>query len=62
MGNAQKTEFHQIGISGNFKSDGLKEIEDKILKLLSNTVYKQNIKVLSEKCSSVKTHTTILNF
>lgn len=61
-GNAQKIEFHQIGISGNFKSDGLKEIEDKILKLLSNTVYKQNIKVLSEKCSSVKTHTTILTF
>jgi UDP:flavonoid glycosyltransferase YjiC (YdhE family) len=61
-GNAQKIEFHQIGISGNFKSDGLKEIEDKILKLLRNTVYKQNIKVLSEKCSSVKTHTTILNF
>lgn len=61
-GNAQKIEFHQIGLGGNFKSDGLKEIEDKILKLLSNTVYKQNIKVLSEKCSSVETHTTILAF
>lgn len=61
-GNAQKIEFHQIGISGNFKNDGLQEIEDKILKLLSNSVYKQNITSLSEKCSSVKTHTTILNF
>lgn len=34
-GNAQKIEFHQIGISGNFKNDGLKEIEEKILKFIS---------------------------
>ncbi len=61
-GNAQKIEFHQIGISGNFKTDGLKEIEGKILKLLRDSIYKQNIIALSEKCSSVKSLTTILNF
>ena len=61
-GNAQKIEFHHIGISGNFKNDGLKEIEEKILKLLRDPAYKQNILALSEKCSSVKSLTTILNF
>lgn len=61
-GNAQKIEFHRIGINGNFKNDGLKEIEEKVLKLLKDPAYKQNIIALSENCSSVKSITTILNF
>jgi UDP:flavonoid glycosyltransferase YjiC (YdhE family) len=39
-GNAQKIEFHQIGISGDFKRDGLKEIEEKIIRILRDTRYK----------------------
>lgn len=61
-GNAQKIEFHQIGISGNFKNDGLKEIEEKILKLLREPAYKQNIIALSKKCISLKSLSTILDF
>jgi UDP:flavonoid glycosyltransferase YjiC (YdhE family) len=61
-GNAQKIEFHHIGISGNFKNDGLKEIEEKVLKLLKDPVYKKNIIALSEKCISIKSLSTILNF
>ncbi|MFZ4672666.1 MAG: glycosyltransferase, partial [Flavobacterium sp.] len=65
-GNAQKIDFHQIGISGNFKNDGIKEIEEKVLKLLEDPAYKQNIIALSDKCTSSETYTinfsTILNF
>ena len=61
-GNAQKIEFHQIGISGNFKNDGLREIEEKVLKLLKESTYKQNIIALSEKCISINSLNTILNF
>jgi UDP:flavonoid glycosyltransferase YjiC (YdhE family) len=57
-GNAQKIEFHQIGISGNFKTDGLNEIEQKVLKLLRDPVYKQRIIALSNQCSSIENYTT----
>jgi len=65
-GNAQKIEFQKLRISGSFKSDGLKEIEEKTLKLLREPIYKQNVKAFSDKCTSAKNYptnlTTILNF
>lgn len=65
-GNAQKIEFHQLGLSGNFKSDGLKEIEEKIMKLLTEDIYKKNVTNFSKKCTLIgnnpKNLTTILNF
>lgn len=65
-GNAQKIEFHGLGLSGNFKTNGLKEIEEKIMKLLTDHSYNQNVEEFYKKCTSIgsyhKNIPTILNF
>lgn len=53
-GNAQKIEFHKIGISGDFKKDGLVEIENKIFKIINDPIYNQNIKDLHDKCNAIE--------
>lgn len=49
-GNALKIEYHKLGLRGDFKTDGLKEIKEKINQLLTNNIYKINLSDFNKKC------------
>ena len=42
VGNAQKIEFHRLGLCGDINEDS-KKIKNRILSVLSNSLYKNNI-------------------
>ena len=52
-GNAHKIEYHGLGISGDFKKDGLLEIKEKIIRLLSDEYFRHNIKKFYDSCTSL---------
>ena len=58
--------FHKLGLSGNFKKDGLKEIEEKTIRLVTDPIYKQNVEAFQKKCTSFGIYPanveSILNF
>ena len=62
----QAMPFHKLGLSGNFKKDGLKEIEEKTIRLVTDPIYKQNVEAFQKKCTSFGIYPanveSILNF
>ena len=48
VGNAARVFYHRLGLRGDIASDSIDELKDKISELLSNKIYKENVRRLKD--------------
>jgi hypothetical protein len=61
-GNALKIKYHDLGLSGNFRSDGANEIFSNTMKVLNNPRYVENCRRLNRLISSSYSSSQIIQF